>query len=49
MSVVLTKTPPQTDGWGEQLNEWMRGDQYRHHARLRILENLYTKQLFFQR
>lgn len=46
MSVALTSTTPQTDGWGEQLDEWLRGDQYRHHARLRILEQMYHQEAF---
>jgi SAM-dependent methyltransferase len=46
MSMSLTHTKPKADGWGEQLDEWLRGDQYRHYARLRILEDLHTEQPF---
>ena len=46
MSVASITSSPTADGWGAQLHEWLRGDQYRHYARLRILENLYADQPF---
>jgi hypothetical protein len=29
------------EGWGEQLQEWLASDEYRHHARRRILDQIY--------
>lgn len=46
MPTVALHNKTTTDGWGAQLEEWLRGDQYRHYARLRILENLYAQTPF---
>jgi len=45
-AAIVAPAQEMREAWGNELEDWLDHGEYRHHARLRILERLYDEQPF---